>query len=52
MRENPAEALKEMREIGRGAYGKVYVAFEKQSKKKVAVKHIKRSWETEKTQYL
>src|SRR5688572_6280767 len=55
---NPKEFYKDFHEIGKGAYGmtivnnsnlrttgKVYIAQEKNSKRKVAVKHMKRNWD-------
>jgi p21-activated kinase 1 len=42
---NPKDYYKDFHEIGKGAYGKVYIAQEKNSKRKLAIKHMKRNWD-------
>lgn len=39
---NPKERYQNFHEIGRGSYGKVYIATEKSSKRQVAIKHMNR----------
>jgi len=44
---NPREIYTGFHEIGKGTYGKVYIATKKGTKQKEALKHMKRDWDTD-----